>query len=492
MEKDPLGGIAAGSVPLTALDSLMSFYNHPLVHFFENKRASPDFMPGDALKASLSAALREFPLLLGHICDTRGGAAAAVVDCSSTNTPEFVESSSAVHFSDIRRAKFSWDAWPSGVATAGPVTTPVNGVVKLLSIHVVRLASNSGVILFCNIPHFVVDGVGYYEFLGCWARLFRNSRSNGAASAVGPEPTRFTFDRELFASWMHGARRPLSPTLHGMLTGGGVLLQTLERIPFATRTRLVAAGSSVSYGHGHVFHVSRTALEALCSRAQAQAPDGAELTSYSLLTALFSTAIFQARAARRQKSSYVVRAVSAAAAAVLRHAVSVQAEPRMLLNVVHTHHLHPADAACYIGNSVYLHPMNIAEPVAGAGVDELSGAAIQIALALRGVDRGLVSEFHATVGAHPLAYASLAVHMAARPDALTVIDERHYKTGGMDFGDGGPAWVSGLPRHLPNFVAFFAAPELAGGARVYVSLGAATVDALLRDAHFTAHAEFVY
>ncbi|KAJ2713891.1 hypothetical protein H4R19_002023 [Coemansia spiralis] len=474
------GGICGNGptriVPLSAVDGLLALYNHPLVHFFENARASPDFMPTDALKASLCTALCGFPILLGHIRDTHGEASAAVViDDSSPNTPEFVESASTVHYNDIKCAGFGWSSWPDGVATAGPVTTPTGGIVRLLSIHVVRLAANSGVILFCNIPHYVVDGVGYYAFLGRWAELFR---AGGTAA-----PAVYTFDRMPLGRDRHEQRRPLDPMLCRILAGREVAVKALARAPFAVRTRLVALGASIAYGHAHIFHVSAAAMEAL----RQAVPHTAALTSYSLLTGLFGTAIFRAQAARQRAGSYMPRV----AAALTRLAVSAPDGPRLLLNIVHTHHLCPPATEHYIGNRVYLHPICLAGPAADAAAD-FSGAACQIGQALDGVDAGLVDEFHATVEAHPLAGTSLALRMAARPDAVTFVDERHYKTSSVDFGDGGPAWVSGLPRHLLNFVAFIAAPELAGGTRVYASLDPAVVDALLRDKFFTRYAALVH
>ncbi|KAJ2795350.1 hypothetical protein H4R21_005145, partial [Coemansia helicoidea] len=167
--------------------------------------------------------------------------------------------------------------------------------------------------------------------------------------------------------------------------------------------------------------------------------------------------------------------------------------PRLLVSIIHTHHLRPPAAGRYIGNSFYPHPMCLAEPATGAtAAGEFATAARQIWQAHKDVDADLVDEFYAAVEAHPLAGTSFALHAAAQPGTLTVIDERHYNTGGVDFGDGGPTWVSGLARHLPNFVALMADPEQEGGARVYASLGAATVDALLGDEFFTKHAVLMH
>ncbi|KAJ2786178.1 hypothetical protein H4R18_000025 [Coemansia javaensis] len=437
------------TVPLSAQDALLSLYNHPLIHFFESKNAGAEFMPADALRASLDLALREFPILLGRICDTGGGAAAVVVDASSPNGPDYVESESPVHYSDIARAGFSWDAWPEGVATAGPVTTPVGGVVRLLSVHVVRLAARSGVVLFCNIPHYVLDGVGYYEFLRRWGQLLRD----GGASAGAQQ---YTFSREAQARGMQSQwQRPLDALARRVLTTSSVGAWALARIPFAMRTRLVAALVAGDLGRAHFFRVSGAALQALASRAQTS---GSRAASYSALAALFCTAVFCAQAAERQAGG----GLAARAGAGLRRLALGPEEPRLLVNIIHTHRLGAPGAGRFVGNGIYIHPMHIAQ--AAPGADPVAGAAAQIAAAVDGVDGALLGAFHDTLGAHPRAHASYTAHMAAHPGAVTVVDERHYGVSGVDFGGGGPAWVSGLPQSMPNFVALFAAP--AGGAYV--------------------------
>ncbi|KAJ2767895.1 hypothetical protein IWQ56_003148, partial [Coemansia nantahalensis] len=299
MDDTVCSGGPAKRAPLSVLDGLMALYNHPLVHFFENRRASPDFMSTSALKASLHRALREFPILLGRICDVSGGAAAVVIDDSNPNTPDFAESVSAVHYRDVKRAGFGWGAWPDNVATAGPVAVPTNGVVRLLSVHVVRLAENSGVILFCNIPHYIVDGVGYYDFLCRWAELFRTGGDT--------EPAGCTFDRKILCRASHEPRRSLDPMLCDMLFSRSAAVKLLARVPFAMRTRLVALGASTTYGCGHFFHVSSAAVEAL----RRAAPCATEPTSYSLLAALFGTAIFRAQEACGLAGGRMQRAAAA-------------------------------------------------------------------------------------------------------------------------------------------------------------------------------------
>ncbi|KAJ2794517.1 hypothetical protein H4R20_006198 [Coemansia guatemalensis] len=119
--------------------------------------------------------------------------------------------------------------------------------------------------------------------------------------------------------------------------------------------------------------------------------------------------------------------------------------------------------------------------------------AAQIAQAISEIDSALLGEFYDTVTTHPKAYANLTAYMGTQPTALSVIDERHYETDGVDFGDGSPAWISGLPRHIPNFIALFTAPErVGGGSYVYASLKPANAEAVFRDQFFTTHADLLF
>ncbi|KAJ2890362.1 hypothetical protein GGI21_006191, partial [Coemansia aciculifera] len=185
--------IESDVVVLSAQDAMYSFANHPLVHFFENKQRSSIFMPSDILQASLYTALKEFPLLLGHIRKGTGGLSKVVIDKHDLNMPEFVESESSMHYRSLKDAQFAWSMWPRGVATVGPITTPNrHGVIKLLNVHVVRLRDNSGLVLFCNIPHFILDGIGYYDFLNRWASLCRAAISQ--ESPTEADRPMFVFD----------------------------------------------------------------------------------------------------------------------------------------------------------------------------------------------------------------------------------------------------------------------------------------------------------
>ncbi|KAJ2393435.1 hypothetical protein GGI05_002428, partial [Coemansia sp. RSA 2603] len=130
-----IGDIQSAVIQLSSQDALLSFANHPLVHFYANTNGdgANDFMPTDMLKMSMFIALKEFPILLGHIQSSTGGLHCVVVDKDNINMPEFVESFSETCFDDIKSARFNWNSWPAGVAITGAATEPsFDGTIKLL------------------------------------------------------------------------------------------------------------------------------------------------------------------------------------------------------------------------------------------------------------------------------------------------------------------------------------------------------------------------
>ncbi|KAJ2887201.1 hypothetical protein IWW38_005168, partial [Coemansia aciculifera] len=128
--------------------------------------SDPDFMPTEPLRESFYLALLDFPPFVGHFDVDSSGCGRIVVNKDNLNLPDYRESQSSVHFDDLQAAKFSWDALPAGAATVGAITTAnSDSIIKPINIHIVRLHDNSGLVLFFNITHFLVDGVSYCEFL---------------------------------------------------------------------------------------------------------------------------------------------------------------------------------------------------------------------------------------------------------------------------------------------------------------------------------------
>ncbi|KAJ2108700.1 hypothetical protein IW146_006709 [Coemansia sp. RSA 922] len=486
--------VESDEVVLSAQDAMFSFANHPLVHFFENKELSGRFMPSNILQASLYTALKEFPLLLGHIRDGPGGLAKVAIDKHDLNMPEFVESESSIHYQSLKDGQFEWSTWPRGVATVGPMTTPnKHGTIKLLNVHVVRLRDNSGLILFCNIPHFILDGFGYYAFLNHWASLCKASICPESTSEAGR--TSYVFDRAFVKDRLQDQRRPLEKQVVDILTTSSLASMALNLLSFPSQLRLVSLGVSVDRGQAHFFRITRESLDELRDLASARTSgDSADISTYALLAAVVGTAICRAQSTADARRGALIKAALATAAAI-SNMFGMRPAQFTLVNMVHAHHcLELEPDCCYIGNPVILHPIQAPSKhiALAAGEESLAEVAAQVSLAVSSIDAALVGEFVDVLGANPSAYVRYAVHMGTTANILTVIDERSYNTQGVDFGDGGPAWVSGIPWHVPNFVAFFRSPSKPGDVDVYVSLRPRIGEALIQDTFFAKYAQLLF
>ncbi|KAJ1791326.1 hypothetical protein LPJ59_005008 [Coemansia sp. RSA 2399] len=479
------------TIHLSAQDALFSLSNHPLVHFFENKTRDVDFMPTARLWDSLKCALKSFPILIGHIQET---GRAVVVDESNPNLPDFVETSSSLHYGKLKEHQFNWNVWPSTIATVGPVTAPGHkGVIKLLSVHAVRLSDNSGLILFCNIPHYVLDGVGYYEFLGHWAMLCRERGKQPASHIPSPEPaTSYVFDRSLLSRTLYAQRRSLDSKTVMFLTRKSCVSTIFAKLPYKLQTRLASTALRFNHANAHYFHVSSAALEGLyrlyCSKVTSVIDFNADsLASYAMLTALFSTAIIQAFVEKRNRRNFICRMLDSALGYVSRTSSSALT----ILNCVHAHKFLDIK---YIGNPVFIQPV-----IAPLGGEKRDGApsifadvAEHIYTRVGSIDALLLGELYNTLQANPNTYANLAMSVAMGQPLLTFIDEREYRTEDVDFGCGSPSWVSALSWNMPNFIAFQACPQGLDGAIIYASLKDDILEYMFGNAFFTKYARLLF
>ncbi|KAJ2588025.1 hypothetical protein IWW49_003183, partial [Coemansia sp. RSA 1797] len=145
-----VSAIKAQQFALSAWDMSASHTNIPYIYYFKNPNSDPtdDFMPSSRLRASFLKVIEEFPILVGHITVGKDGRCLVDVNPHNLNMPEYLESQSTVHFHDLEKAKFSWDALPQNVATVGAFpAVGVSGIIKLVNVNIIRLAENSGLVL---------------------------------------------------------------------------------------------------------------------------------------------------------------------------------------------------------------------------------------------------------------------------------------------------------------------------------------------------------
>ncbi|ORX69148.1 hypothetical protein DL89DRAFT_172081 [Linderina pennispora] len=257
-----LSTVESQGFPLSVLDTQTSFSNIPYIFFYENSDGSPDFMDSDALRTAFYKTLAKYPILAGYIRMDGHGQAKVVVDKDDLNMPEYLETAvDNISYSAIKAAQFSADTWPSGVATVGPIARAgADGSLKLLNVHVVRLKNNSGAILLVNIPHYVVDGIGFFGFVNRWAELTRNPEADV------PSPC---FDRSEIDSHLSEERREQCDFIQKLYTTPTIPATFLAWLSPNSRGRILDKAMNVASADGHTFLATRQKLDVL-------APAGSE------------------------------------------------------------------------------------------------------------------------------------------------------------------------------------------------------------------------
>ncbi|KAF4261510.1 hypothetical protein CNMCM8714_000578 [Aspergillus fumigatus] len=283
------------SIPLSPFDLQGSFSNIPYAFFYENTQCENDFMPFDFLKGSLWASLQRFPILTGRLRARSTGHIVVEVDAGNPNQPDIRETlCDSVHWSQLKESSFAWDAWPAGVATVGPVATAAaDGEIKLLNIHVMRLAQNSGVILFINIPHYVVDGVGYFAFINHWAETMRMQQQQ--QEQENEARSRFSFDRGIIQRYLPTERAPLDPLTASIYGQRNLLVDWLAWLSPTTLGGLLSKTAAMARGEAHLFRIPRASLDQVHKDVQPYIPASARLSDNDLLVALISKTYIQSQ-----------------------------------------------------------------------------------------------------------------------------------------------------------------------------------------------------
>ncbi|KAJ2552222.1 hypothetical protein EV175_003401 [Coemansia sp. RSA 1933] len=420
---------------LHPVDTQAAFLNIPYHFFYPNTDGTTNtFMPSATLKDGFYLALAHFPILAGHLETDSRGQTCINIDSSKLNIPEYAESTSNVHFDSLRKSRFHWSSWPQGLSTAGAFTKAnADGVIKLLSVHVVRLKDNSGVVIFANMPHYAVDGTGLFAFMELWGRMC-------ADPTYAVEATSFEFDRAIIAQSIASAGvacKPLDPEMVRVYTGFNPIADLLAWLSPKTRAWVLAKGQASSTDVSSAkFRVTRDQLAALSAQVF-NYMDCVDDTH--VLAALVAMVVAQAH--KRNESSKGNNVM----------ALNLLSDLRKSLGIVDRNYmgngLIPFSSECPLST--------LEEPICP---ESLAQATQLVSRVYENVDAGLVASFVDMITTKPKSFMRPAVYLATNPTALVITNETKFKLYAADFGCGTPEWVCSLPSFAANFVGFLPAP----------------------------------
>ncbi|KAJ2490488.1 hypothetical protein IWW37_003144 [Coemansia sp. RSA 2050] len=510
-------------IGLHPLDTQAAFLNIPYHFFFSNSDSAADFMPNDAIRLSFYRALKQFPILAGYLRPEGTGQTSVVIDKNDLNMPEYIESTSDTHFDTLRENHFHHSAWPKGLTRAGAITMAAPGPagrIRLANVHVVRLKDNSGVIIFINIPHYVVDGTGFFSFVELWGKHCLAERSGDRQLALQASQLEYCFDRDIISRHLPVERKPLGIETIQTYTGFSPIADWLAWLSPNTRGRVLNKAKFSSGVVSHTFRVSRQALDSLRKEVGEFMADSSDdnLTDRYLLAAVLSKLIARAHLHRKQQEKANVsvagcllgaaRSVLGAVAGLVGYGVrllccssscssSAKRDPSKYqsLNLLDDvrHGLGIVDKQ-YMGNGLLPHnaqcPLDVLEtPITPKS---LAQAVDLVRPIYENADAALVASFVDLLTSNPKSFTRPMIYMAKTPELLVITCEMEFKLYASDFGNGPPEWVCTIPSFVANFIGLLPSPPPSTDVIANIILKALVMKQVLKDEFWRELTQIIY
>jgi hypothetical protein len=288
---DFLKNITSTTYNLSPLDIIPNHLYLTNVYFFENTAsADPEsFMPSNVLKEAFYRSLQKFPILAGHLRRKGLNSMNIVISQKLPNMPIYKESNSSIHFDHLKKTRFHRDEWPNGINIRDPrIQHDLTGSLKLLRVHVYRLAENSGVAIVVRISHSVFDAKGCATFMNCWAELCRNAYdSNKTETTIEPSINRSEMYKYLPNNVQrnHSLIDPRTPLLF--------LLSLLVRLLLGLYVLCFSERIAPDVIESHLFRVSRSVISSLQDEMGRLEPNSPRISDNDIITAIFLMAFAQ-------------------------------------------------------------------------------------------------------------------------------------------------------------------------------------------------------
>ncbi|PIA15734.1 hypothetical protein COEREDRAFT_44435 [Coemansia reversa NRRL 1564] len=488
--------IKSETFALNGWDFVSAFVNIPFTYYFKNSNDRLDgaFMPSDLLRAAFLRALQDFPILAGHMIVDEKGHGSIVVDKNNLNMPEYVETRGCVHYRFVEAAGFNWEAMPHKVATVGAFPSRgANGCIKMANVHALRLRSNSGLVLFVNMPHCVVDGVGYSAFVNRWAEVCRWLQ-DGATSEL-PHRT-YAFNREVVERAMPEQMAPLSVPIRRTYARKSYLGYFLAWLSPETRGDFLTEGSKLSPAVGHVFYIPREGLEKLRTQLMAKGSQGQRqqqrLSDNDMLTSLVGHVV--AKSICDIDKSAQRRVLATAAQAAMQAILGNKADEFMLLMTADIRpRLHRLAQTQYMGGAITCVPMlHSLRSLAGESGSQLGTTCARVRQTVDAWRGGVISGIDHALNSDPACFAHALAQVLLHPHKLIITNQSRFPLYASDFGAGAPQWISPLPSFLGGFASVLPQHPTAAGYHVYISVERRFMSAILSNPLWCSLSSLVY
>ncbi|PIA14838.1 hypothetical protein COEREDRAFT_82448 [Coemansia reversa NRRL 1564] len=485
--------VKSESVELNSLDMSVSMATMPVFYHYRNIDGSADFMSSDSLRSSFVAALQEYPLMLGRLCQKEIGHCYIDVDNNNLNIPEYKEVQSNIHFGELQSAHFDPEPLQPGPDKASVFLTGslLTGAIKLLKVCINRFRDNSGVTIFISVAHALVDFHGLILFMNRWAEIHRYLQDGASLEHITKGPT--SHNRGILTELISPPEYPPAHMLQKMYVDGGWLSKWLAWLSPTWRGSLLSLSNVFAGTISCCFHISRNSLDDLHKLIRDNSTTGQRISDNDVLVSVCNIVYAQSIAAEEkekinsgilgQLSNYLLRALTGRPKTFV-YAFPASIRPRIKNQLLNN----------YTGNAVtvviLLNPVELLNMPATPQL--LAQVAANTRKAVDGVDKEYIS--HSVTGASSPSdlYVRPFVYKLNIPERLSTTNLTRFDMYSVDFGWGIPEWVGPHKLLMPKVAAFLPSHPSVGGYYIHIADSPSTLKHIQQNTLWCKYVERFY
>ncbi|KAJ2233161.1 hypothetical protein H4R99_000381 [Coemansia sp. RSA 1722] len=479
-----LFGIKSQTIELTGLDTQGSFANIPFVFFYENSLNDSDFMDSKLLHESFIRTILQVPVLVGHICAKGRGHTRVVIDGRNLNMPDYRESSSDIHFDDLKADGFNWRSWPPDVNTIGPMTQAgAEGKIKPINIHIIRLRNNSGVMVYISMTHYMADSHGYMAVVKRWSEIHQLLLGK-TPEKIADLPS-LVINRATIQQSLPKERLPVNSETKETFTKFSLLAELFAWISPKVRGHIASKVVKRQNAETHLFHVSYAALDSLRQSIGEHVSDVSKVTDSDLIMALTTKIIVQAQQ-KTKKGNGKTKTISR----LLDHGndklpLAVVFEVRDRLGMADIN---------YVGNALI--PKILLKSVKDLQTPVTFKYLGQTVTDFGDITHDLSAPYIAShidmIMPRPSSFTRPLARFITEKDALTYIYDLTPNMYEVDFGAGKPCWVSPIQPFRVNLTQLLTSKDPNEGVDVFISLYPGVMKEVLNNEFWNKVAKIIY
>ncbi|KAJ2557710.1 hypothetical protein EV175_001179 [Coemansia sp. RSA 1933] len=458
--------VSSQTLQLDGIDASSSFINIPFCYWYENSdrecngnnNGSRDsFMPSGIMERAFYKALREFPVICGHLKADTNSRMYVDIDKDNLNMPVYVDTCCDVEYSAIKESGFNIGQLPVDLRAAHEVPAPpglFGGQIKLGHFYIVRFKGNSGVLVCASIAHVLVDGSGFTKFINLWAETSRwMQQHQDDANKVPLSKCRYIHDRSIHASYRSDQTTALDASILDILLTSNAFSRWLSWISPESRARIFKALSGVTTSTCCYFRISLEALEDLRANMQKYAPAETRYSINDVISAYIVIVVVQAK--EKGSTEWWSRPVPSAIRAVYSNSLGKHEGFQTSIAFNMRPRINNSDIDDFVGNmasvKVLWFPQDLVntEPTDKA----LATLATSIHEAVAAIDESFVSQIGHLLEKEPDSYMRFALGSMNQKPNMIISSQIRFAHYDVDFGAGIPSLCRMAPCAFPD-VAF--------------------------------------